>query len=113
MWGKIENLGISGNGTSIGNALLSFDSLIAVALPDIPLNAKSALITVEAHINTVDTEKIARFLEYTELINPTSVIGVPLANGSTYEIIGYTNLLGFKIISIEALEHNLQIQYFS
>lgn len=113
MWGKIENLGIPGNGKSIGNAVLTFNASAAVAFSNVPFNAKSALITLEAHASTVDIEKAARFLEYTASQSPTAAIGTPLANGSTYEIIGYDNIIAFKIIAIEALEHKLQIMYYS
>jgi hypothetical protein len=91
---------------------LVFDDAPAVVLPNIPVNARSAIIVIE---NTggamADENKIARFRE--DGTAPTADIGMPLGNNGSVEVKGSQNLAEFQIIGIDAgATHILRVQYY-
>lgn len=73
----------------------------------IPIDARYAIISLES----VDTGIAARFLE-TNQTTVTSSIGMPLYNGTTYDILDYQNLSQFQIIRAQSGATSLNVQYY-
>lgn len=79
----------------------------AVQRLTIPEGAKYALMSLESNIATT----AARYLE----TNQTAVaagVGMPLSNGSVFDITDAQNLAGFQIIQESANTTKLNIQYY-
>ena len=76
----------------------------------IPTGAKYALIVVESTIST----NCIRYLEFggaNKVVNNTT-IGIPVSNGSVFDITDAQNLSGFQAIQVGAGTHKLNIQYY-
>jgi len=111
MWGVIQNIGDTTKRTCLLTTKINVDDTAAVALPNIPANANSALVVLEADSTSTTPERAAHF---SEKDTPTNVLGLPLADNAPYEIITAENIAAFKVIGIEAGKtHVLQIQYFA
>ena len=80
------------------------------SLPNIPANARGALITLEASLTTTDFRKACRLTEGG--LVPTAAYGLPIGDSGIRMILSRIDLLNFKIIGIEAgLTHQLNIKY--
>lgn len=82
-------------------------------LPNIPDNAKSALLVLEKDISFVvpaNNTILARFTEDNITI-PTITIGMPLVNLSIYEVTE-PDLKRFQITITQGTTHTLRIQYY-
>ncbi len=111
MWGVIQNIGDTTKRTCLLTKSVSFDDTVAVSLPNIPANANSALIVLEADSTSTTPERVAHL---SEKETPTAALGLPLADNTPYEIIGFENIAAFKVIGLEAGKtHKLQIEYFA
>jgi hypothetical protein len=114
MQAVISDINKQGSGIAISSpAALSFDDSVAVGLPNIPVNALTALIVLEASATAANPQSAAKFTEANGQ-TPTAAFGTPLGNLGYYTIEGKDNINNFKIIGVEAGKtHTLQITYFS
>ena len=111
MWGVIQNIGDTSKRSCLLTTSVSFDNIAAMPLPNIPANASTAIVVLEADSTSSTPERAAHL---SEKQTPTSVLGLPLADNTPYEIIGADNIAAFKVIGIEAGKtHKLQIEYFA
>lgn len=75
----------------------------------VPDGAKYAEITVES---SVTSGVIARHLELGTGTLPTTTDGLAITHLLTFDVIGYPNLLNFRIIQTNAGTHIAHIQYY-
>lgn len=104
----------------IGFETINITSAVAVGL-NIPAvaNPKNrvyyAICALESDpgaIAEVNAVKAVHFTEHAGGV-PTAASGMPLSNGSVYEIQGYDQLVNFKIIGVTAgRTHKLQVTYY-
>lgn len=73
----------------------------------IPTDAKYALIIVESSIATT----CARYLE-TGQTTVAAGTGMPISNGTVFDVTDAQNLAGFQVIQEAAGTHKLNIQYY-
>ena len=73
----------------------------------VPEGSRYALIVVESDISTI----CARYLE-TGQTTVSSGIGMPLLNGTVFDIEDMQNLTSFQVIQEAAGTHKLNIQYY-
>lgn len=76
----------------------------------IPADAKYALIVVESTIST----NCIRYLEFggSNTVVAAGTVGIPVSNGSVFDITDAQNLAGFQAIQEGAGTHKLNIQYY-
>ena len=74
----------------------------------IPDGAKYALMSLESSIATT----AARYLEYGGQVVTATTIGMPLSNGSVFDVTDAQNLAGFQITREAAGTHYLNVQYY-
>lgn len=76
----------------------------------IPTDAKYALIIVESTIST----NCIRYLEFggSTTVVAAGTVGLPVTNGSVFDITDAQNLAGFQAIQEAAGTHKLNIQYY-
>lgn len=78
----------------------------------IPTEAKYALMSVESSIATT----CARYLEFKGLTAGVNLVaagfGMPLSNGSVFDVTDAQNLAGFQIIQEAGGTHKINIQYY-
>lgn len=95
----------------IGKQDISFDDSPAESLTPVD-GAKSALIQVVADATAATPTKAATF--YLDGSTPTATTGIVLGSLERITIDNRDNLLGFKIIGIEAGKtHTLRVLYFN
>jgi len=78
----------------------------------IPANARYALMVMESDLTTT----CARYLEFKGVTAGVDVVasgfGLPLSNGTVFDVTDAQNLTGFQIIQEGAGTHKLNIQYY-
>ena len=75
----------------------------------VPEGSKYALIIAESSIATT----CARYLEFKNVSTAVAIgSGMPISNGTVFDVTGVQNLVGFQIIQEAAGTHKLNIQYY-
>lgn len=74
-----------------------------------PSNAVKALLVLEAANNAVNKAKVIRFLDTGD--TPTTTEGQPLGDGAIVEL-GGVQITDFKAVSIDGLDHTLNVTYY-
>ena len=74
----------------------------------VPATANYAEITVES---ATTSGYVVRYLKQGSTTLPTTTVGVPLANGTVFDIDSGTLLADFRVIAITG-SHTLNIEYF-
>lgn len=76
----------------------------------IPTGAKYALIVVESSLTTI----AGRYLEFGGTVTPVvaTSVGIPIKDGTVFDVTDAQNLAGFQVIQEAAGTHKLNIQYY-
>ncbi len=106
----------SGNGNtadhnciSIANDIVEFGTV--TVLPDIPANAKTAIVAIEADATTTDKTIVAH---YSETATVSVEVGMPIGHGGVIELLTIQNINNFIITGLEDKKtHQLQVTYYS
>lgn len=97
-------------GRCLGYEQITIDDSGAVKL-NVPEKAVIALLSIESSETATNKDLVLRYRE--DSIPPTSSVGMPLGDGTVFEIKDSINLVNTSFIGVEAgLSHKLNIQYY-
>lgn len=94
---------------AIGYEKLVISGGTAQSLASIPTEARYAEITLESSITA---SVPVRYLLLGGASLPTTTDGLPLRDGTFFDITGYQNIVNFRAIEATAGTHTLHIQYY-
>lgn len=94
------------NNIAVGYQKLTVDGTVKSLT--VPNDATYALIVVESSIAT----EAIRYLELGATTPPSATDGIPRSDTNAFDVVGYQNLINFRVTQVAAGTHTLHIQYY-
>jgi hypothetical protein len=83
----------------------------ATALPEVPAQAQSAIMVLEAAAGSDKSAALGRF--WMDGTTPNANEGLPIYHGAVIEIIGINDLNRTLLFSTDGAHHKINVQYFN